>query len=599
MRYIKRYWKIGLTLLFALCVTLFWALPGVSLLSFQEQYQLFLFTGDYFTDRISFPGGFVDYIAEFLTQWNYVFVVGAIVIGILLAVFQYLMWQMMHIEGLEEVWYPLSFIPALLLWAYMCNANVMLSFVIALILSELMIVVWRYDAVGGSIIGKVVFIAVLYPLSYWLIGSCVFVLAGYVLLSEIFSKDRMSSVWLGIGSVIYSIAIVLVVAQYRPEPLYRLFGGLNYFRYPAYIPWAQIGMMVLVAVFPFVLRKLPHVKARLAIPVQLAVVLCAGIALVWFNFNTLANELIDYDYFVRVHAWDKIIAKAEKEQPSTPLEVSCVNFALSQKGELCDRLFEFYQNGGEGLFPTFTRDMLSPVSTGEIFYSLGMINDAERYFFEAQQAIPNFRRSGRLCKEIVDCEIVNGNYEVACKLLHELQHSQFYSEWADSRLAILGNERKINADSQYGKLRKFRVDNDYLFSDSEMDQMLGLAFTHCYDNRNAYEYLMAYELVQRDMKRFMEYYPIGRYAGYSDHIPYAIQQALLFDWTNTHGSFEGIPYSIDQRWGELMAQFIQTYMTNREDPSLSTPPLGNTFWNYMLINKRQAKKTDTKTKEIY
>lgn len=599
MRYIKRYWKIGLTLLFALCVTLFWALPGVSLLSFQEQYQLFLFTGDYFTERISVPGGFADYIAEFLTQWNYVFVAGAIIIGILLTVFQRLTWQMMHIEGLDGVWYPLSFIPALLLWAYMCNANVMLSFVIALILSELMIMVWRYDAVGDSIVGKVVFIAVLYPLSYWLIGPCMFVIAGYVLLSEMFSKSRASSVWLGIGSVVYSIAVVLVVAQFRPEPLYRLFGGLNYFRYPAYIPWAQMGMMALVAVFPFVLKKLPRVKARIVIPVQLAVILCGGIALVWFNFNTLANELIDYDYLVRVHAWDKIIAKAEKKQPSTPLEVSCVNFALSQKGELCDRLFEFYQNGGEGLFPTFTRDMLSPVSTGEIFYSLGMINDAERYFFEAQQAIPNFRRSGRLCKEIIDCEIINGNYKVARKLLHELQYSLFYSGWADSRLDMLGNERKINADNNYGKLRKFRVGKDYLFSDSEMDQMLGLVFTHCYDNRNAYEYLMAYELVQRDMKRFMEYYPIGKYAGYSDHIPYAIQQALLFDWTNTHGSFEGIPYSIDQRWGELMAQFIQTYMTNREDPSLSVPPLGNTFWNYMLINKRQAKKTDTKTKEIY
>lgn len=599
MRYIKRYWKIGLTLLFALCVTLFWALLGVSLLSFQEQYQLFLFTGDYFTERISVPGGFADYIAEFLTQWNYVFVAGAIIIGILLTVFQRLTWQMMHIEGLDGVWYPLSFIPALLLWAYMCNANVMLSFVIALILSELMIMVWRYDAVGGSIVGKVIFIAVLYPLSYWLIGPCMFVIAGYVLLSEMFSKSRASSVWLGIGSVIYSIAVVLVVAQFRPEPLYRLFGGLNYFRYPAFIPWAQMGMMALVAVFPFVLKKLPRVKARIVIPVQLAVILCGGIALVWFNFNTLANELIDYDYLVRVHAWDKIIAKAEKKQPSTPLEVSCVNFALSQKGELCDRLFEFYQNGGEGLFPTFTRDMLSPVSTGEIFYSLGMINDAERYFFEAQQAIPNFRRSGRLCKEIIDCEIINGNYKVARKLLHELQYSLFYSGWADSRLDMLGNERKINADNNYGKLRKFRVGKDYLFSDSEMDQMLGLVFTHCYDNRNAYEYLMAYELVQRDMKRFMEYYPIGKYAGYSDHIPYAIQQALLFDWTNTHGSFEGIPYSIDQRWGELMAQFIQTYMTNREDPSLSVPPLGNTFWNYMLINKRQAKKTDTKTKEIY
>lgn len=75
-----------------------------------------------------------------------------------------------------------------------------------------------------------------------------------------------------------------------------------------------------------------------------------------------------------------------------------------------------------------------------------MVNDAERYFFEAQQAIPNFRRSGRLCQQIISCEIINGNYSVARKLLHELSHSLFYSRWADERLAMLGNEKKINAD---------------------------------------------------------------------------------------------------------------------------------------------------------
>lgn len=81
---------------------------------------------------------------------------------------------------------------------------------------------------------------------------------------------------------------------------------------------------------------------------------------------------------------------------------------------------------------------------------------------------------------------------------------------------------------------------------------------------------MAYELVQRDMTKFMEYYPIGRFAGYTDHIPYAIQQALVFDWTQRHGSFDGMPYSIEPQWQQLMVQFIQAYMSNREDRSLDT-----------------------------
>ena len=55
------YWKVGLSFLFGLAVALFWALPYVSALSFQEQYQLFLWTPAYFLQRLSVPGGLADY----------------------------------------------------------------------------------------------------------------------------------------------------------------------------------------------------------------------------------------------------------------------------------------------------------------------------------------------------------------------------------------------------------------------------------------------------------------------------------------------------------------------------------------------------------
>lgn len=599
MKYIQRYWKIALSVLFTIAVVLFWSLPAVSLMSFQEQYQLFLFTADYFFDRVSVPGGLVDYLAEFITQWNYIFVAGAILLALLFLVLQVLTWRLMKNLAAPSGWYPLSFVPAVLMLGDMSDANVMPSFLLALVFADASMLLWLRAARRFNVAVLSILVAVGLPVVYWVAGPVVIVLAAFILLGVVADKSRHLPLWLGAATVVYAVALIIVIASFRPEPLYRLFGGLNYYRYPAYIPWAQIGIMALVAIFPFAVRLLPACKSRLLLLVQFLAVFGGGCLLVVSCLNTVANELISYDYLVRMHAWDKIIAKAEKKQPSTPLEVSCVNFALSQKGQLCDRLFEFYQNGGEGLFPTFTRDMLSPVSTGEIFYTLGMVNDAERYFFEAQQAIPNYRRSGRLCQGIISCEIINGNYAVARKLLHELQHSLFYSGWAESRLAMLGNERKIDADPVYGRLRKFRVTKDYLFSDTEMDQMLGLVFTHCYSNRNAYEYLMAYELVQRDMAKFMKYYPVGRFAGYTDHIPYAIQQALLYDWTNRHSSFEGMPYSIEPQWQQLMAQFIQTYMANHEDPVLSEPPLCNTFWHYMLINKQKAKESENNSKEIY
>ena len=47
MSLLSKYWKIGVSLLFGVAVFLFWWLACPALLSFQEQYQLFLMDGDY------------------------------------------------------------------------------------------------------------------------------------------------------------------------------------------------------------------------------------------------------------------------------------------------------------------------------------------------------------------------------------------------------------------------------------------------------------------------------------------------------------------------------------------------------------------------
>lgn len=172
MKYIQRYWKIVVSVVFAIAVAVFWALPAVSLLSYHEQYQLFLFTTGYFRERLAVPGGLADYIAEFITQWNYIFVVGALLLALLFFVFQRLTWRIAEDEETADVWYPLSFVPAILMLAYMCDANVMPSFLVALVLVQLLMLLWQKVACGANSVVRVAFIVVVLPLSYWLLGHC-------------------------------------------------------------------------------------------------------------------------------------------------------------------------------------------------------------------------------------------------------------------------------------------------------------------------------------------------------------------------------------------------------------------------------------------
>ncbi len=586
-------WKPLLSLLFGVAVVIFWAVPFVGGLCFQEQYQMFLFDTGYFLERIVLPGGLADYISEFLVQFYYMPVLGGAIIALLLMGIQAAVWGLMKQYGARHDFpgYLLSFLPSIALWCAMGDQNVLLSFVVALF--GALVIGWIHNRFHNRLV-KVGFELVSTALVYWFLGPVVFLYAALMIGDTLKNAKQKGNVFSGIDYsvciLVLTIAWILLTTQTLQYPLYRIFAGLNYYRYPGAISPLPFVVMVWAVVIPF-LGMIPCRQKSLQKLQQSKVVIVLSYVLVivasWFgikaSFDEMTYELIDYDFLVRTEQWDKIIEKAEKKPATTPLSVSCVNLALSQKGMLADRLFEFYQNGGEGLFPTFTRDMISPVSTAEIFFRLGMVNDAERYMFEAQEAIPNYRKSARLTRRIIECDIINGNYKVAAKLLRRLQKTLFYSNWANQTMALLGNEKAINRHPIYGKLRKYREKKqDFLFSDREMDQMLGLLFLNDNHNKMAYEYLMCYELLQRDMEKFMQYYPLGRFVGY-DHIPRTFQEILIGNWMKTHSDPRTIPYSVDAQNVNNTLNFIQLYMQNPKDPQLGQQPYVSNAWHYVMV----------------
>ena len=599
-------WKPLLSLFFGVAVVIFWSVPYMSGLCFQEQYQMFLFDIGYFLERIVLPGGLADYISEFLVQFYYMPVLGGTIIALLLMSIQAISWGLMKQYGMKSVFpgYLLSFVPSIVLWCAMGDQNLLLSFVVAL--SGALLMGWIHNLFHNRLV-KVVFELVSTALVYWFLGPVVFLYA-VLMIGDTLMKGKqkghlLSSLGYSACLLILTVAWILLTTQSLQYPISRIFTGLNYYRYPGTVSPLPLGVMIWTVVVVFFgmvpdrhawIKKLQQSKVVMVLSYVLVIVAS------WFgikaSFDEMTYDLIDYDFLVRTEQWDKIIEKAEKKPATTPLSVSCVNLALSQKGQLADRLFEFYQNGGEGLFPTFTRDMISPVSTAEIFFRLGMVNDAERYMFEAQEAIPNYRKSARLTRRIVECEIINGNYKVAAKLLRRLQKTLFYRNWANQMMAQLGNEKAINRHPVYGKLRKYREKKqDFLFSDREMDQMLGLLFLNDNHNKMAYEYLVCYELLQRDMEKFMQYYPLGRFVDY-DHIPRSFQEILIGNWMKTHSDPRTIPYSVDAQNVNNTLNFIQLYMQNPKNPQLGQQPYVSNAWHYMMVqDKEEAKKEEKKT----
>ena len=444
--------RLGLTILFGLAVFLFWRFRYPFALTYQEQFQLFLFDSDYFTERIAEPGGLARYIGEFLTQFYNSPVLGALILAVLFMLMQRLTWRLMRCGA----HYPISFLPAALLWYAMGDESVKLTYVVALLMG--MGVSWLMTIFMNNVkrqtLVKAVSMLVVIPILYWLIGPMVVLVALCVM--------PLSVVW--------ALAVMLLSVHFVPFPLSRVMTGISYYRFPDVVPYILIVIPALIWILCLVVRRLP--QARPWVIWSEAVVCCiAVIGCPDLGYDAKKYELMEYDQLVRIKDWKGIIAKAEKQ----------------------------------GLLPSFERNFSTIQLTGEVYFYLGLVNTAQRLAFEAMEAIPDYSKSGRMMKRLAETNLINGEYEVARKYLQMLDKTIFYRPWAQQALAMIDDETQIDAHPVYSTLRQFRLEDDFLFSEDELDKICGQLFMHDQKNQMAIQYLVMAPLLDGDAQRFFNY----------------------------------------------------------------------------------------------
>ena len=549
-----------LTLAFGVAVFLFWRFRYPFALTYQEQLQLFMFDGDYFCGRMTEPGGLARYVAEFLVQFYNNVTIGALIIAVLLMLVQRLTWRLMR----SESHYALSFIPSIMLWYAMGDESVLLTYVVALLMTLAVALAWTKWSVRWAQWVKWLVTLLLIPVLYWFVGPLVLLAA--VLMTP----------WaIAFESVIYSLALILFCAHFLPFPMMRVVLGISYYRFPVTLPYLLMAIPVVIWLLANFGRLLPKAKQGVNVA-EVMLVLIVLVGLVDLGYDKKKYELIEYDYLVRVKDWNAIIAKAEKQTPDLPMSVSANNLALAMTGQLGDRAFEFYQRGTQGLFPKFERNFASSQLTGEIYFHLGMVNTAQRLAFESMEAIPNYNKSARVVKRLAETNIINGQYKIAEKYLRMLEKTIFYRPWAQRMMAILGNEKAINEQPIYGTLRQYKLQEDLLFSDGEVDHICGQLFMHNQQNVMAAQYLLMMPLLDRDIERFIAYVKVVQ--NRIQYNPRSCQEAIAFAFMRQgQQPPQGIvsPMILEQ-----MDAFARIYSSDKNSPELNR--FKNTVWNYLM-----------------
>ena len=129
-------------------------------------------------------------------------------------------------------------------------------------------------------------------------------------------------------------------------------------------------------------------------------------------------------------------------------------------------------------------------------------------------------------------------------------------------------------------MRQYRLQEDFLFSDRELDKICGQLFLHNTQNQMAAQYLLMMPLMDRDIPVFMQYVQVVQTR--MPYNPRAVQEGIAFAFMQQRQQPpKGV---VSQYVLQQMNEFGQAYGNNKSAAGLNR--FRNTVWYYLTVGER-------------
>ena len=240
-----------------------------------------------------------EYIAEFLTQFYYFAWVGATILAIVLVLIQRQINWLAKQMGASDFWYPLSFLPSILLWVFLCDENALLAFPVSITLALFALIIQRKITHPW---GRIIYTLLIMPVLYWVVGGgayFIFVIGVAIghCIKSVPATYNKSYIWIPIY-ILLGILCPLLAQSLTQYPLLSLMTGIDYYRFPMIVPNTLLLTIATVAIMPGALALLPPPAKgtkvwMAAIPTLL---LIGGGTWIYAASNPDKEEAMKYDY---------------------------------------------------------------------------------------------------------------------------------------------------------------------------------------------------------------------------------------------------------------------------------------------------------------
>ena len=571
-------------------------------LHYHEHMQLFRFDWFYFYSYLIQPGGLSGCFGAFLTQFYYYPVAGSIIIACVLAAVFLLFYDICRSCGNIRHLFFIPFIPAVLLMMSFVNTHFDMSSALGILFA--LAALRTYIAFSSRVrywAGFILFTAI-----YFVAGGNALLLSVLMIVFELAESRSPRNILHVLLLIAWSAALPWLARQtIYTVPVREAYFALT----PGNFLYPTISNMVLWLSFPvlylfwrFVAVKLNQWQ-QIALWKIIAPNCLLAVAVTAFGAHSSSDsraEILErMAYEIQHENWDTVMSLGKDYPDNNRLACYFTNIALAESGQMPYRMFHYRQLGVAGLFLDWQLTYFTVWYFGEIYYRLGLLSEAEHCAFEALSSSPK-EPNVQSMRRLVTTNIARRDSATAVKYMRFFERSFAYRSWAQEQRANLTSAMNDTLYNIPDTPIPQRNDN-FFMSYQQPDYVLLMLLQTNPEHRLAFEYLMAYYMLQKDIERvilcmnnFFENFD------YAD-IPVHYEEALVVykDLLKAGDEFY-IQYPVSLATRERFDRYFQAYKAaqgNRRGIEQLEKQFGNTYWFYVnFIDSSPLQKRDEKNR---
>jgi hypothetical protein len=549
----------------------------------------------FLNEFLAYPGGVAEYLSLFLFQFS-IKPIGGAIVGLFLLLAVFLLTKAILHNSPFKMDALLNLIPVVFMGILFTDYTLHPVFFVFILLLYAFFVLFKLSADSQlPVVFQLIIFALLFPLAYYTMGGFAYlVLTGTAILHLLLSKRK---------DLLAGVLLLVLLAYILPLLAQKIFFITNkdaYFKLVPYFSKLKPSLMIYLSIFslPFIIlvqkggqffvkaksergKSSPSSEGFKAAQVLFMIaVLLVGI---FIHVNKDLKHKLKVDYLAHYRKWDELL-KLVESQPSND---RLVNFqttrALYHKGVLTEKLFDYPQTWGvDGLFLTryFDNDILLPST--ELLFDLAYINEAVHI---GNEALSQNEYSPFMIEQLVLASLADNKYPSAMVYTKALKQIPVYRKKAETYERFINGENNQELTTLIKEKQALKPVNDFMVDMKSPDSDLLNILNDRPKNKMAYEYLMAYYLLNNDLGSFVSYFGMGQQLGYKK-IPKVFQEALILYIFNMQQQGKQVSHvPIDNEITSRFRDYLSVVGKNNGNLEQARPELekqfGNTYWFYI------------------